>query len=911
MRHKISIRFLFVFAVFLAFSVVSNAQLSASNPLVMQRVATELQKRGLTEAEVRYRLMQDGINIDALTPADAPKYQSQIMATLDKMTAEKKAQRAGNNATDSLAAPLYKTTNKNTDSLRLKMPQPIKKPVVAKADSSGIYGHSLFSNNSFEAYTTTDGAQAPDTYVLGEGDEIHITIFGASQTDIQQRISSEGAIQPAGVARIFLKGLTLAQAREVVKRQLASAYLFREDQIALTVVKVRTILVNVFGEVKSARGFSLSAMNSALNALTMAGGPTKIGSVRNIQLIRGNNRRNIDLYAYINNPAAKQNFDLQNNDVIYVPVSQKIVTIEGAVNRPMKYELLPSENIQDLIQFAGGLSKNASVEDVQIKRYENGEQLIISVSMKDVAAGKKLALSDGDIVYFKSINKPMQAYVEIQGSVYYPGKYDLKANATLAALIATAKPTFQAKTDMVYIERLRPDSTVEIISNPFPAAGSPDFVLEGRDVVRVMDQTVFRDIATISVTGEVRQPFSRKFGMNDRISVKSALELAGGLRTSVFPVAYIFRKNLLNPVKMQYIAVDLENCDEVMLQAGDQLNVYDNSTYSNIGEIRISGAVKHVKSFTFDSSMTLKDLITNAGGFALGAAYNRVEIFRNEIFPDKRPKLTMITLTVDTAYNLVAPAGFSLRPFDKVVIRMVPEFTTGRTVEINGEVSYPGPYVLESRKVRLTDVIKMAGGLLNTYDPNGTILFRTYNKRGEISFNMRKAMEHPNNLSYNPIVFDGDVINVQPMENTVSIISRGTRMAQYSNKLHNEYYSDSLYYESLKIDSLSIQQNNQVFQGAKNAGWYIRNFAGGFMKNADRNSVTVTYANNQMQATRRFLFFRCYPTVVPGSTISLQMKPPKEKSEEKKFDFDAAVSKMLNVSTAMLSLFVLSKTLKN
>jgi hypothetical protein len=152
-------------------------------------------------------------------------------------------------------------------------------------------------------------------------------------------------------------------------------------------------------------------------------------------------------------------------------------------------------------------------------------------------------------------------------------------------------------------------------------------------------------------------------------------------------------------------------------------------------------------------------------------------------------------------------------------------------------------------------------------------LFRTYRNRGEITLQTKTAMLH-RRLNHNPIIFEGDVININRLENVVTILNNGTRMAQYS----------------VHVQGDSIR--NVVYQGAKSAAWYIRNFAGGFDKLADRNSVTVTLPNNQTVATKRFLaVFRDYPTVRPGSTITLQLSPEKIEAEAKpkeKVDWEAS-----------------------
>ena len=118
------------------------------------------------------------------------------------------------------------------------------------------------------------------------------------------------------------------------------------------------------------------------------------------------------------------------------------------------------------------------------------------------------------------------------------------------------------------MERTRPDETLEVFTIPFPGInGNPDFKLEARDAVSVLEQSSYRDVATIAVNGQVRRPFSRNFGLNDRMTVTQAIELAGGVKPSVYPVAYIFRKDITNPDKMQYIPVNLEKDGE---QGGQQ-----------------------------------------------------------------------------------------------------------------------------------------------------------------------------------------------------------------------------------------------------------------------------------------------------------------------------------------------------
>jgi protein involved in polysaccharide export with SLBB domain len=870
----------------------------------------ELQKRGLEETEVRARLLENGIDVDNIPPTEYQNYQGRITAILNQMQAEKAqassnatpAAPAGESAIASAASEAltpddFPQTTQGEAAAEEALEEALKENHVSPTAGDDIYGHSLFTGKSLDVYRTTDGAQAPETYIMGEGDEVHISIFGSSQTEIHQRIGADGSIQPANSSKIFLKGMTLEQARQAIRSKLASSYSFRPDQIAVTITTARTVMVNIYGEVGVQGGFTLSALNSAFNALAAAGGPTKIGSVRNVQLSRGGKTSRLDLYKYMTKPDPNAQYDLQNGDVLFVPVADNIVTIEGSVNRPMRYEMVAGETVKDLIRYAGGVTYNVYPDYLQIERQEGGEIKILEYELDNVLSGsQRIDLKNGDIVRVRNSNKPLENYVSIQGDVFYGGRYAIENNGTLQTLIEKAQPRYTAMTDFVFVERTRPDETVEVLTIPFPGVnGNPDFELQPRDAVRIQEQSTYRDLGTITVSGQMREPFSRQFGLNDRMTVEQAIGYAGGLKPSVFPVAYIFRRDLTNPSKQEYLRIMLDKDGDTLLQPGDRLNVYDNTTYTNVGEVRVSGAVKNPLGVEFDKSLTVHDMLEMAGGFEIGAAYDRVEVFRINISAKDEVKLDQITLTVDEQYNLVGNTGFQLQPYDHIVVRRTPNFTMGRTVEINGRVKYPGVYVLEDNRTQLWEIIQMAGGLLDDAAPYAR-LFRTYRNRGNIGLDLREVKSNKGRLKSDPILMDGDVINITRMENVVSIRETGTRMAQY---VPEEY---------------SSTQKTILFQGKHNAAWYIRHYAGGFQKTADKNSVTVTYPNNQTESTKRgFLWIRRYPKVESTGMITLRFDDEKREKIEKpkeKIDWGDELRTSLSTLTSVISLVILVDRLK-
>ncbi len=168
-------------------------------------------------------------------------------------------------------------------------------------------------------------------------------------------------------------------------------------EFQVTLNKPRNMTINVFGEAKTTGSFTLPAINTAFNVISAAGGPTDIGSVRRIKVIRGSETIPLDIYQFMNEPSVAANYFLQNNDYIHIPVAQKVVQILGAVTRPMAYELLDHENLSQLIKYAGGTKPNAYMADVRVMRYLNDKKVVTNVNFRDLATnGGDYVLYDGE-----------------------------------------------------------------------------------------------------------------------------------------------------------------------------------------------------------------------------------------------------------------------------------------------------------------------------------------------------------------------------------------------------------------------------------------------------------------------------------------------------------------------------------
>lgn len=881
--------FKFLFLLVLLFSSLANpvfAQDARNNPQVITQIRAILAAKGLTEEEVKARLRSRNIDIDKMSDQEVIAQRPAIEAIINEMELEKKQKTTGGSSAST--APASSTTNttlakpaETTDEQNAAKKQAVEMApiVLVKSEvptANSIYGHHIFKDNTLQAYRISKDASPPDAYILAPGDKINIIIFGKSQADLQYEINENGYIQPAQMPKIFLSGLTLKSARELLSNRFSSFYVFNKDQFALTLNTSRTLNLNIFGEVDRSGSYTTSALNTALNALAVAGGPTNNGSVRKIQIMRGNVKKILDVYAFMRNPILQFDFYLQNNDIIYVPPAEKIITLQGAVNRPMKYELIDEEGIPELIGFAGGLQSNVYTEFVQIERFENNTIVIKDYSLDDILKNRiKVELKRGDIVRFKSINTPLTQFVSIDGSVDYAGNYELGTTKMLSSILKKARLKPEAKLDPIFLIRKNLDQSVQILSlnaEAILAGKSADIALQKKDEIIVYDQARYIDLFNISVVGEVRNPFERPFRYDQSISIKEALGLAGELKPTALFNAYVYRTDPFNAKRTEYIPVSLTDESGFKLKPGDRLVVLNKDAYKREFDVSIAGEVNNPISIRYDSTLKIKDLIKLAGGVTLGSNLNRVDIFRLRFNKDRAPDKQVLPLTIDQEFNVISGTQFELQPLDYVVVRRIPEFQLQDFVTISGEVKTPGVYSMKTKRYQFSDLVSESEGFNQFADLANISLIRYADNSGLVVFNAADALSNKGNTAKDPILLPGDLITVPKLNNIVKIETSGTRYILGENQ------------KSLQVN----------YQGNHSAAWYVRNYAGGFDKRADRSSVLVVRENGLIKKTTRFLFFKNYPKVLYGDKIVTALKPPKpERKEAKQVDWDKFMTKVL------------------
>ncbi len=736
-----------------------------------------------------------------------------------------------------------------------------------------IFGHSWLEADSLSVYQPNTVVNVPDNYVIGVGDEISVAIFGASQLDAKFIVDESGSINPQGLARLYLKGLNWGQAKELLARRFSSFYIFRREQIAITLSQPRQVVVNLLGEVQRPGSYNLVATNTALNALIAGGGVRPVGSVRNIRLAYGDRQRTLDLYKLMDDPTVQFSFYLEDNVVIQVPSSGAIVEIAGAVKRPMKYELLEGENISDLLRYAGGLTGDANTDFLQIKRFVGNRQMIIDISESEWKKNSaRTLLKDGDVVMIRTIGHELKNYVAVEGAVFFPGDYDLEATTTVSQLIHKAVPSREARLDVAFLLRLNPDQTIRLIEidlHKILAAPNSaiDLALEEGDRIVINQLSDYVEISTIAVEGAVRKPIEHPFDPDANVTVQQALLLAGGLIDEANDFGYILRTDRANKHKKEYIKVNLRQAltsstspENKILRPMDKLIAIASSQLTDLDRLFVKGAVRsEIDTIYHYEGIKLKDVLLLSGGLRNDAS-GVLDIFRIEADANGMTKTNQYTIKVDQHYEIIdSPNDFALQPLDRIVARTKAEYRLQQVVRIRGQVKFAGEYALTSHNETLGQFIEKAGGLQKDALLNGVRIIRRVTNPSTISQTVELVADLSSTEGSAIILKPLDEIVVPQNENIVLLDLRQTRAGKLFDKEKN----------------IAVK-----FVKGKNALWYINEYAGGLPNRKLRNNIVVVSPNGAVKPVLGSWPFRKYPEATSGSTIAILALPVDKKSTE-------------------------------
>lgn len=298
-------------------------------------------------------------------------------------------------------------------------------------DGLKLFGSDFF--NTFQTSFMPTNEPNPDSdYFLDTGDVLNIQLVGSEDDIDNYIIDGDGSISLKDIGKVIIAGMSLGEASSLIKSKINSVYIGTEAFISLS--EIRDVNVLVTGNAKNPGIYTLTGNSNILHAISAAGGISEFGSYREINLVRNNKIiESLDVYDLLINGQYNLKKRLRSGDVIFVEARKSIVTIDGAVFRPAKYEVLDEQNLDSVIKFANGIKRTADLQNVSLERILDGALKTIPIINK--SQFKSISALDGDLIY---IREHPYREAKISGAVMKPGTYIMSADESINNLIEKA-----------------------------------------------------------------------------------------------------------------------------------------------------------------------------------------------------------------------------------------------------------------------------------------------------------------------------------------------------------------------------------------------------------------------------------------------------------------------------------------
>ena len=704
-------------------------------------------KQGKTQKQLYQELLIKGVTKEQLLRIKEKYEQQQSISK----------ERKGNENIDTERTEAKDEENSSSaqdDNKQLAMPQ----------DGIKVFGRDIFysSNLTFEP---SMNIATPTDYRLGPGDQVVIEVWGASEANIVQKVTPDGYISIPDVGPIAVNGLTVQAASNRIRAKLSKIYsgmktanVDLSTNVKVSLGQIRTIQVNIMGEVARPGTYALSSFSTVFHALYKAGGVSPIGSLRNIKVVRGGRTvATIDVYDYILQGRSHTDIRLQEGDVILASPYEALVMIQGKIKRPMYYEMKSSESIATLINYAGGFSDDAYASSITVERSNAKERTICTV---DEMHYNDFKMKDGDVVSIGAILDRYDNRVEIKGAVYRPGSYAIGQDIrTVRDLILKADGLLEeAFTNRGVLHRENPDRKLEIISvntKGILDGTEPDIALQKNDALFIPSIYDLEAKGTLEINGEVFAPGIFPFAANTKL--EDLIIMAGGLTEAASTVRVDVTRRFTDnkstkkqkeisetytfSVKDGFV---IEGEQGFILEPYDQVFVRRSPGYTPKINVTINGEVEFEGNYALNErNERLSDVIKQAGGltefaYLEGARLERqltydeylqakelmaMVVSNNKVDGNDSIVVPEVTRTYPVGINLVDIMKNPHSAIDPVLhdgdVIIIPQLMT--TVSISGSVRKPNSIVYDPKK-DLKGYISEAGGYAERARKSGTFI---------------------------------------------------------------------------------------------------------------------------------------------------------------------------------------------
>ncbi|MDP2647141.1 MAG: SLBB domain-containing protein, partial [Desulfobacterales bacterium] len=626
-----------------------------------------------------------------------------------------------------------------------------KKPETPGQPELEIYGHKLFSRPP-DTLAPIKALPVSSNYIVGPGDEIRVLMWGRLDAEYSLEVDNEGVINFPKIGTLVVAGMTFEEVKKLI-RQKAEA--ITGVYVNVSMGRLRTMQVFLLGEVKAPGVYTISALATVANALLYSGGPTRLGSLRNVQLKRqGRVVSVIDLYDFLMKGDTADDIRLMPGDVIFVPQTGPMVSVSGNVNRPAIYELKDDMRLETVLELSGGLTPRAFNQRLQIERaFKNQFQVVLDIPYEELNPKKAPALLDGDVVTVFSILPLPRNAIHLYGNVRRPGRYAFKPGLRVLDILADIDELEKdTHYDYALVKRYHlKDMKSQLI--PFDLGRlllskdpSQNILLAPLDEIYVFNKQMFKDRESAVVQGQVRKP-GRYF--IDQMKIRDLIQKAGDLTEDAYPsraeLIRVDKERNLHTVYFDVAAAMAgDPAHNLSLQDEDRMVIHSIWEKKWKTSVTIEGEVKQPGEYVLTSGMRLNDLFFKAGRFTRDAYQAFGHLHRTDW---QTRDISIHTFDVAKAAGGDPADNLLLQDLDQVVIHSIWEYKEKYSVSIHGPVNRPGKYPYAGN-MTIKELILVAGNVKDGAFLDQAELVRSDimdGKRVEtsvINFDVRKALEN-------------------------------------------------------------------------------------------------------------------------------------------------------------------------
>jgi protein involved in polysaccharide export with SLBB domain len=717
------------------------------------------------------------------------------------------------------------------------------------------------------------------------------------------KVSPEGKVVIPNVGVSHLGGLSIEAVKALLTQKIGTRYAGLAGAnpssfLMVTLSNIRSIKVNIVGDVKKPGSYQLPSFTTSFNALYAAGGPTTKGSFRNIQVFRGGKQiAEVDLYDFLLKGKTDKNIRLEDNDVLLIPKYGKRVEIAGEVRRNLFFEVKDKETIANLIDMANGFTNLAYRKMLTVQRFNGNDKVILNIDEKEQ---NKTTLEEGDYIIVGKSPEIYKNRIQITGAVTRSGDYELQDNFRISQLIDLAGglkvDAFRSRAILYRTEADLQKTSVSIDLNKV-LANDPEnnIVLRKEDLLVVTSMYDIKENYFVSIQGEVNQvgsfPYAKGMTVNELILLSkgfkeaasgSSIEIVRRVRDNSNEIAKIIKVDINKDLTIS------SNDQNTILEPYDQVFVRASVGFRELKKVYIQGESNFSGQFVMDkANMTVGDLVKRAGGVLPSANVNGALLIRRTIFFKKETnqdefinKLLELKVRYEdstasgyTESNKVQLAQINKQINELYLKKFKSENQTtdiGNLEAVKNNKQQDSLRKINNAKSEQENIEELKTAIQARVFKNLRDVIINEDQYQFVSINLGKIIDLSSSNKFDVQLQEGDILYIPTFNETVGVSG------------------DVLYPVSVKYLPGGSLKN------------YV-NQAGGFNNTALKKRSYVVEANGAVKRTHSFFGFKIYPIVSPGSQVFVP-KNNKPKS-------NLSIDRVLGLVSSLVTTYLLVKNL--